>query len=120
MSKPVVLNDVAALRAQVAGWRAARDTVALVPTMGALHAGHLSLGRLAKSRARRVIYSIFVNPTQFAPHEDFSSYPRTFDADLAKLVELGVDAVYAPTPATMYPPGFSTSVALKGPATAEL
>jgi pantoate--beta-alanine ligase len=120
MSQPVVLNDVAALRAQVARWRAARETIALVPTMGALHAGHLSLGRLARARARRVIYSIFVNPTQFAPHEDFAAYPRTLGADMAKLAELGADAVYAPSPAVMYPAGFATTVSLKGPATAEL
>jgi pantoate--beta-alanine ligase len=120
MSQPVVLNDVAALRAQIAKWRAARDTIALVPTMGALHAGHLSLGRIAKARARRVVYSIFVNPTQFAPTEDFTAYPRTFEDDIAKLTDLGADAVFAPPPSVMYPEGFATTVSLKGPAIAEL
>jgi pantoate--beta-alanine ligase len=88
--------------------------------MGALHAGHVSLGAIGKARARRVVYSIFVNPTQFAPNEDFSAYPRTFEDDIAKLAALGADAVFAPTPAIMYPPGFATTVSLKGPATAEL
>jgi pantoate--beta-alanine ligase len=120
MSQPIILNDVAALRRQLATWRAARETVALVPTMGALHAGHVSLGAIGKARARRVVYSIFVNPTQFAPNEDFSAYPRTFDDDVAKLAALGADAIFAPTPAIMYPPGFATTVSLKGPATAEL
>jgi pantoate--beta-alanine ligase len=120
MSQPVILNDVAALRAQIAKWRAARETVALVPTMGALHAGHLSLGQIARTRARRVVYSIFVNPTQFAPTEDFSAYPRTLEDDIAKLADLGADAVFAPAPAVMYPEGFATTVSLKGPAIAEL
>ena len=120
MSQPIILNDVAALRSQIGQWRAARDTIALVPTMGALHAGHVSLGQIGKARARRVIYTIFVNPTQFAPNEDFSAYPRTFEGDVAKLAELGADAVFSPTPAVMYPDGFATTVSLKGPATAEL
>jgi pantoate--beta-alanine ligase len=120
MKQPVILNDVAALRLLVATWRRAGDTIALVPTMGALHAGHVSLGKIAKARARRVIYSIFVNPTQFAPNEDFSAYPRTFEDDVARLAALGADAVFAPTPALMYPPGFVTTVSLKGPATAAL
>lgn len=120
MSNPPVFETLASLRAAVRGWRAAGETIALVPTMGALHAGHVSLARLAQQRARRVIVSIFVNPTQFAPTEDFSKYPRTFAADCAKLAEAGVDAVYAPTPAVMYPESFATTVALTGPATAGL
>jgi pantoate--beta-alanine ligase len=96
------------------------ETVALVPTMGALHAGHLALVRLARRKADRVVVSIFVNPTQFAPNEDFSSYPRTWDADVAALSELKVDAIWAPSVATMYPEGFATRIAPGGPALAGL
>ena len=120
MSQPMVLNTVADLRRQLARWRARRETVALVPTMGALHAGHISLGAIAKSRADHVVYTIFVNPTQFAPNEDFSAYPRTFADDCAKIAELGAEAVFAPTPAVMYPEGFATTITLTGPATAGL
>jgi len=120
MSQPLVLNTVADLRRQLARWRARRETVALVPTMGALHAGHISLGSIAKSRADHVVYTIFVNPTQFAPNEDFSAYPRTFADDCAKIAELGAEAVFAPTPAVMYPEGFATTISLTGPATAGL
>jgi pantoate--beta-alanine ligase len=116
----MVLNTVADLRRQLARWRARRETVALVPTMGALHAGHISLGTIAKSRADHVVYTIFVNPTQFAPNEDFSAYPRTFADDCAKIAELGAEAVFAPTPAVMYPEGFATTISLAGPATAGL
>ena len=120
MSQPPILNSVAALRAQVRAFRADRESIALVPTMGALHAGHISLVQLARTKARRVLVSIFVNPTQFAPHEDFTKYPRTFEADCEKLAAAGVDAVFAPTPAMMYPPGFATTVSLTGPAAAGL
>jgi pantoate--beta-alanine ligase len=94
--------------------------IALIPTMGALHDGHISLVRLAKRRAERVIVSIFVNPTQFAPHEDFGTYPRTFEADVAILRALGVDVVWAPTAAVMYPESFATRIAPQGPALAGL
>jgi pantoate--beta-alanine ligase len=94
--------------------------VALVPTMGALHAGHVTLIEHARRKADRVVVSIFVNPTQFAPHEDFASYPRPFDADIAVLRKLSVDLVWAPTPDVMYPPGFATRVSVKGPAEADL
>ncbi len=120
MRQPLVLNDVAALRRQLARWRNAGETVALVPTMGALHEGHVSLARIGKSRAARTMASIFVNPTQFAPNEDFSAYPRTFEADLDKLAAVGVDAVFAPTRDIMYPPGFATTITLEGPAKAGL
>jgi pantoate--beta-alanine ligase len=116
----MVLNTVADLRRQLARWRARRETVALVPTMGALHAGHISLGTMAQSRADHVVYTIFVNPTQFAPNEDFSAYPRTFADDCAKLAALGADAIFAPTPEMMYPSGFATTISLTGPATAGL
>ncbi|MBM3530369.1 MAG: pantoate--beta-alanine ligase [Alphaproteobacteria bacterium] len=115
---PRVIRSLPALRRAVAQMRAKRETVALVPTMGALHAGHLALVRLARKRARRIIVSIFVNPTQFAPNEDFGSYPRTFATDLAALAELKVDAVWAPTAKTMYPDGFATRIAPEGPALA--
>ena len=120
MSQPLILNTVADLRRQLARWRARRETVALVPTMGALHAGHISLGKIAQKRADHVVYTIFVNPTQFAPNEDFSAYPRTFADDCAKIAELGAEAVFAPTPAIMYPEGFATTISLTGPATAGL
>jgi len=104
-----------ALRATIARARAKSETVALIPTMGALHAGHLALVRLARRRADRVVVSIFVNPTQFAPNEDFGSYPRTWDADIAALSQLKVDAIWAPSVATMYPEGFATRIAPGGP-----
>jgi pantoate--beta-alanine ligase len=84
--------------------------------MGALHDGHIALVRLARRRARRVVVSIFVNPTQFAPNEDFASYPRTLKGDLAALAEAGVSLVWAPTVGTMYPDGFATRIAPEGPA----
>lgn len=111
-----VIRTVPALRRTLARWRAADDTVALVPTMGALHEGHLSLLRLARRRARRVIVSIFVNPAQFAPNEDFSTYPRAFDADVAALAATGVDLVWAPSVEAMYGPGFATRIVPEGPA----
>jgi pantoate--beta-alanine ligase len=101
-------------------WRTARQRIALVPTMGALHAGHLALVRAARRRAQRVVVSIFVNPAQFAPHEDFASYPRNFDADVAALGKMAVDLVWAPPVTVMYPPGFATRVVPEGPATAGL
>jgi pantoate--beta-alanine ligase len=109
-------RTVTALRGRVAAWRAAGEEVALVPTMGALHQGHLALVRAAGERAKRVVVSIFVNPAQFAPNEDFSSYPRDEAADMAKLASLGVDAVFAPDVAEIYPPGFATSITVAGPA----
>src|ERR1700704_6608212 len=98
-----IATTVANLRRAVALWRGKAETVALVPTMGALHAGHLALVRLARRRADRVVVSIFVNPAQFAPNEDFGSYPRTWDTDVAALSELKVDAIWAPNVATMHP-----------------
>jgi pantoate--beta-alanine ligase len=120
MSQPLVLNTVADLRRRLALWRGSRETVALVPTMGALHAGHASLARAARARADRCIVSIFVNPTQFAANEDFGSYPRSFAADLERLGIEGVDAVFAPDATQMYPDGFATTISLKGPAEAGL
>jgi pantoate--beta-alanine ligase len=88
--------------------------------MGALHSGHLALVAAAKKRARRVVVSVFVNPTQFAPHEDFSKYPRTLEADVEKLETVGADVVFHPGAEDMYPEGFATTISLKGPATAGL
>ncbi|MBP2312503.1 pantoate--beta-alanine ligase [Azospirillum soli] len=104
------------LRAQVAAWRQKGETVALVPTMGALHDGHLALVRRARELASRVVASVFVNPTQFAPHEDFDRYPRDEAGDAAKLVSAGCNLLYAPTVREMYPEGFATSMAVGGPA----
>jgi pantoate--beta-alanine ligase len=116
-----VAGTVAALRRSVARWRDDSATVALVPTMGALHAGHLSLVRRARRRADRVVVSIFVNPAQFAPTEDFSTYPRTFGADLALLSQENADLVWAPRAVdVMYPQGFATRIVPEGPATAGL
>jgi pantoate--beta-alanine ligase len=100
----------------VGAWRRAGDKIALVPTMGALHAGHLELVRLAHRHAGKVVVSIFVNPAQFAPHEDLDRYPRTFDADLAQLATVGCDLVWAPSVAEMYPPGHATRVVPAGAA----
>ena len=119
-STPIVLPDVASLRAAVGAWRAKGERVALVPTMGALHAGHVSLVEEGRKRADRVVASIFVNPTQFAPTEDFSKYPRTFEDDLAKLGAGGCDACFAPGVEDMYPAGFATTVTLEGPAKVDL
>src|SRR6187431_1228939 len=95
--KPQTIRMLPALRAWILRARGKGETVALVPTMGALHAGHLALVRLARRRADRVVVSIFVNPAQFAPNEDYGSYPRTWDADVAALSQLGVDAIWAPS-----------------------
>ncbi len=110
---PQRFSDLAALRAQVAAWRAAGERVVLVPTMGALHVGHLALVAEAR-RAGRAVVSIFVNPTQFGPSEDFSRYPRDVEADLARLAEAGADAAWTPEVATMYPPGFATRIEVAG------
>jgi pantoate--beta-alanine ligase len=108
------------LRGAVRGYRATGHSIALVPTMGALHEGHLALVRLARRRARRVIVSIFVNPAQFAPQEDLTTYPRTVAADLAALAREKVDLVWAPATVTMYPDGFATRIEPQGAATAGL
>ena len=105
-----IVRTVSELRQQVAKWRKSGESIALVPTMGALHEGHLSLIALAKAKADRVIVSIFVNPTQFGPREDFKTYPRDEAGDLKKLGAAGVDLVYAPDAAEMYPEGFKTQI----------
>jgi len=114
MTSLATVRSVADLRAQVSAWKAAGKSVGMVPTMGALHEGHLSLVRLAKARADRVVASIFVNPRQFAPHEDFDSYPRGEDRDAELLLSAGCDLLYAPTAIEMYAPGFATAVSVSG------
>src|SRR5258705_12500239 len=110
-AQPQVIRAIAPLRGWVSRLRGKGETVALVPTMGALHAGHISLVRLARRRADRVVVSIFVNPAQFAPTEDFSTYPRTFDTDVALLAQEKADLVWAPQSASvMYPEGFATRI----------
>ena len=117
MSDPApMVRSLAALRAQVKSWRGAGDAIALVPTMGALHAGHLELVRVAKARCRRAVVSIFVNPAQFAPHEDFDRYPRDEAGDLAKLAGVGCDLVWSPDRGVMYPEGFATRIVPAGAA----
>jgi pantoate--beta-alanine ligase len=117
---PQVTRTVPALRRTLAPFRKGSGRIALVPTMGALHAGHLALVAEARRRARCVVVSIFVNPTQFAPNEDFSSYPRTFATDMKVLAAAKADLVWAPTPQVMYPEGFATRIAPQGAALAGL
>ncbi|MDP2259812.1 MAG: pantoate--beta-alanine ligase [Caulobacter sp.] len=112
MTKPVlpVVRTVAELRAQVSAWKREGLRVAMVPTMGALHEGHLSLVRLGNEKADRTVASIFVNPAQFAPHEDFDAYPRGEDRDSALLAAAGCALLFAPAVGEMYPEGFATTV----------
>ncbi|MEM9355128.1 MAG: pantoate--beta-alanine ligase [Pseudomonadota bacterium] len=116
MERVSYVSTVPEMRSKVREWRAHGETVALLPTMGALHSGHLSLAKIGKDRCDRVVTSIFVNPTQFAPQEDFSAYPRTFESDLEKLVAVGCDLVWAPTADVMYPDGFATMIKPEGAA----
>ncbi len=111
---PLVVSDPELLRSQVRAWREAGETVGLVPTMGALHAGHLTLVAQSVSQCSRTVATIFVNPAQFGPAEDFSRYPRTLDEDLAKLRGNGTDLVFVPATETIYPPGFATYVEVEG------
>jgi len=109
-----VSATIADLRLRVRTWRSEGRRIGLVPTMGALHAGHMSLVRIALETCDRVVTSIFVNPAQFAPSEDFSTYPRTFDDDVAKLAQADCHLVWAPTVREMYPQGFATHVVPAG------
>lgn len=108
--RPVVLHTIAETRRQLDAWRGAGQRIGFVPTMGALHDGHLSLCRIAQSECQRVAVSIFVNPTQFGPQEDFAKYPRTVESDIEALASCGVAAVFAPAASEMYPAGFDTWV----------
>jgi len=114
MSSLPIVRTVADLRAQVAAWRRDGLRVGFVPTMGALHEGHLSLVRLAGTRADRVVASVFVNPTQFGPNEDFDAYPRDEARDADLLAGAGCSLLFAPSVAEMYPPGASTTVTVAG------
>jgi pantoate--beta-alanine ligase len=115
-SRVEIVRDVASLRARLAEWRRGGETIGLVPTMGALHAGHISLVHDAKKHARRVVMSIFVNPAQFAPSEDFCSYPRSFEADAALFATAEGDLIFAPNDEAMYGDDFATTISLAGPA----
>lgn len=113
---PVIVRTLVQLRRLTASWRKAGETSALIPTMGALHTGHLELIKRGQTKARRTVASIFVNPTQFAPHEDFARYPRDEAGDVAKLADVGCDAVWAPGVEEMYRPGAATRIVPKGAA----
>jgi pantoate--beta-alanine ligase len=109
-----IVSNIAGLRAALAALRAQQKTIGLVPTMGALHAGHLSLVCTARAQCDAVVATIFVNPTQFGPNEDFSKYPRTFEADRSLLEAQSVDILFAPSNEEMYPAGASTFVEVEG------
>lgn len=111
---PVILRTRSELRMTVAKWKAAGETVAIVPTMGALHQGHLSLVEAARKKCDRVIVTIFVNPKQFNNPEDLKNYPRTEEADAQKLAPYNCDLVYVPDGTQMYPEGFSTTISVEG------
>lgn len=113
MSAPI-LRKLTDLRAATAGWKRAGESIGVVPTMGALHDGHLSLVAAAKAGCDRVVVTIFVNPKQFNSPEDLAKYPRTEEADAAKLAPYGVDAIYVPDPDQIYPEGFATTVSVSG------
>src|SRR5687767_10448448 len=114
-SNMAVARSVVALRQAVGEWRAAGLRVGLVPTMGAIHDGHLALVRAARGQCDRVVASLFVNPKQFGPSEDFTAYPRDEATDRAAFARGGVDLVFAPTVEEMYPDGFATTVQVGGP-----
>ncbi len=111
----IICNTIEELRTQIAQWRNNSENIAFVPTMGNLHDGHLSLIEIAKQKASRVVASIYVNPLQFAPDEDFSSYPRTLDSDLEKLEILGTDLVFIPDSTMIYPQGEQHSTFVEVP-----
>ncbi|QKC84128.1 pantoate--beta-alanine ligase [Mesorhizobium sp. NZP2077] len=115
MSRPEVVDSVAALRADIRDWRRDGLRVAMVPTMGALHEGHLSLIRIAREKAERCVVSIFVNPTQFAPSEDLDKYPRQLARDLDMLATVNADLAFTPAVGAMYPAGFATGISVGGP-----
>lgn len=110
-----LLRNIKGTRQVMTAWKRKAESVALVPTMGNLHDGHMRLMQIARQRADRVVASIFVNPTQFGPGEDYLSYPRTLAADRRRLQEAGVDAVFAPRPVTMYPRGEHSSTRVSVP-----
>lgn len=113
-TKPLIIRTERELRGQIWEWRGLGQSIAFVPTMGALHEGHLSLVRLAGMHARKTVASIYVNPTQFAPGEDFESYPRDYEDDIAKLASVGCDLIYLPDPQSMYHAQHSTKIKVSG------
>jgi pantoate--beta-alanine ligase len=115
MNIPEILTTISDLRVRLSPWRGRGERIGLVPTMGALHEGHLSLVREAKTSCAKTVASIFVNPAQFAPHEDFDRYPRDLKSDAQKLAASGIDLIFAPSVAEMYPAGFATRVEVGGP-----
>ncbi len=114
------IKTVTKMRAHLAAWREAGDSIAFVPTMGNLHAGHMSLVELASQHAEHVVVSIFVNPTQFGPGEDFARYPRTPESDVRRLKRAGVDALFIPSDAEMYPNGIDAATQVNVPAVSEI
>lgn len=116
MPQPAIAETVADLRATVQAWKREGFTIGMVPTMGALHAGHVSLMKLAMEKADRCVVSIFVNPTQFAPTEDLDKYPRQLARDLECLADAGVHLAFTPSAAEMYPQSFASKVCVGGPA----
>jgi pantoate--beta-alanine ligase len=113
--QPETIRTVTDLRQRVVAWRSDGLSAGMVPTMGALHAGHEALIQAARRQSDRVVVTLFVNPTQFGPNEDFSAYPRDLEADLRKLTALGVDVLFAPAAEEMYPEGFDTKITVGGP-----
>lgn len=114
MTAPATASNLLELRQKIIAWRKAGDTIGLIPTMGALHAGHLSLVRLAQQVVKRTIVSIFVNPRQFGPKEDFHRYPRPLEQDLQLLAQVGADLAFTPSVEIMYPEGYSTTISVGG------
>jgi pantoate--beta-alanine ligase len=116
MIRPETIRTVAALRERISAWRREGLSVGMAPTMGALHEGHLTLVRAAQRQTDRVVVTLFVNPSQFAPNEDLAAYPRDEKSDRKKLAALGADVLFAPPAAEIYPAGFDTQVIVGGPA----
>ena len=116
----IVIKNIDQLHRQIQDWRSHNETIAFVPTMGNLHEGHLSLVKIARKKAPRVVVSIYVNPLQFSPDEDFESYPRTLDADLDKLEQSGVDLIFTPDSSIIYPDGEQESTFVDVPALSQI
>jgi len=114
MTPAPIIRSLAELRALTKSWHRNGEVIGVVPTMGALHAGHLSLAQAARAQTDRVIVTIFVNPKQFNSPEDLANYPRTEEDDARKLAPIGVDVIYCPDPDQIYPEGFATNVSVAG------